>query len=146
MRDIASSWNQLSRENSVRTRYVDINYVPRVWEEEAVSDSEGAPFEKKSRLRYLQSRSRAINPTIWIGKEGASEKLLIHVKNQLRARELVKLKVQKAALVEEKTLTLATEVARSTDSTLVEVMGHTFSLYKKRDEAKITKEHPKLSR
>lgn len=55
--------------------------------------------------------------------------------NQLKARELVKVKVQKSALAETETTDLAEKVASSTDSTLVEVMGHTFSLYKRPEPA-----------
>jgi len=61
-----------------------------------------------------------------------------HVENQLKARELVKLKVQKAALTDTDTLTLAEKVSKSTTSTLVDVMGHTFTLYKKREATKTT--------
>jgi len=63
---------------------------------------------------------------------------LIHVQNQLKARELVKLKVHKAALTATDTITLAEKVSKSTSSILVEVMGHTFTLYKKREATKTT--------
>lgn len=56
-----------------------------------------------------------------------------HVRSQLKARELVKVKVQKTALAETETVALAEKVASSTSSTLVEVMGHTFTLYKRRE-------------
>ncbi len=71
--------------------------------------------------------------TIWLGKDGASEELLKHVTGQLRTRELVKVKVQKSALAETETANIAEKVAASTGSTLIEVMGHTFSLYKRKE-------------
>ncbi len=74
-----------------------------------------------------------MDATIWIGKEGASEELLKHVSNQFKARELVKVKVQKSALAETETAEVAEKVASSTESTLVEVMGHTFTLYKRQE-------------
>lgn len=86
-------------------------------------------------MRRLQFRSRKTDATIWIGKEGTTKELLKHVTNQLKARELVKVKVQKSALAETETADLAQKVASSTDSTLVEVMGHTFSLYKRPETA-----------
>jgi RNA-binding protein YhbY len=55
------------------------------------------------------------------------------VATQLKTRELVKLKVQKSALTETETSAVAEKVATSTGSTLVEVMGHTFTLYKRRE-------------
>ena len=102
-------------------------------QEEAISNCEGTPFEK-NRLRRLQSRSRRTESSVWIGKGGVSQELLAHVKNQLKVRELVKVKAQKAALSDTDTKELAEKVAESTNSTLLEVMGHTFSLYKKRTQ------------
>jgi RNA-binding protein len=87
-------------------------------------------------MRRLQSRSRETDPTIWVGKEGVSKELLKHVVNQLKARELVKVKVQKSALAETETALVAGRVASSTGSTLVEVMGHTFTLYKRQEATK----------
>lgn len=55
------------------------------------------------------------------------------VVTQLKTRELVKLKAQKSALTETETSAVAEKVAMSTGSTLVEVMGHTFTLYKRRE-------------
>lgn len=56
-----------------------------------------------------------------------------HVETQLRTRELVKLKMQKSALTATETNAVAEKVAAATGSTLVEVMGHTFTLYKRRE-------------
>jgi len=102
-----------------------------LWSEETIPNSEGTTFEKK-KLRQLQLRSRRLDATIWIGKDGASEELLKQVINQLKARELVKLKVHKSALATIETTQLAEKIAESTDATLIEVMGHTLTLYKRR--------------
>jgi RNA-binding protein len=131
----ATAGCELSSQNQARTRRNDINHLPRLREEETISYIEGTTFEK-NKLKYLQSRSRRTDPTIWIGKEGLTEELLTHVENQLKARELVKLKVQKAALTDTDTITLAEKVSKSTSSILVEAMGHTFTLYKKREATK----------
>jgi RNA-binding protein len=98
---------------------------------EEIPNSEGTAFEKK--LRGLRSKSRRTEVTIWIGKEGVSEALVSQVENQLKSRELVKVKVQRSALQEVRADAFAKEVAASTGSTLVEIMGHTFTLYKKRE-------------
>ena len=87
-------------------------------------------------MRRLQSKSRETDPTIWVGKDGVSEKLLKHVSSQLKTRELVKVKVQKSALAQTETTVVADRVASSTGSTLVEVMGHTFTLYKRHEATK----------
>ena len=112
--------------------------MPGLRNKEEIPDSEGTPFEK-NRLRRLQSRSRKMDPTIWIGKEGASEALMKQVANQLKSRELVKVKIQKSALSETATADFAGKVVASTGSTLVEVMGHTFTIYKRKEVRKVAK-------
>ncbi|HMK83493.1 MAG TPA: YhbY family RNA-binding protein [Candidatus Bathyarchaeia archaeon] len=87
-------------------------------------------------MKKLRSSSKVTDPTIWIGKGGASEHLIQQVENQLRSRELVKLKLQKTAHKNSETLVVAEKIAASTGSTLVDVIGHTFTLYRKR---KLTK-------
>jgi RNA-binding protein len=124
--------SQLPSPNTRRVWDNGVNYLLGMWNKETVPYSEGTAFEKK-RMRRLQSRSRKTDATIWIGKEGLSQELLKHVTNQLRALEMVKVRVQKSALAETETALLAEKVASSTGSTLIEVMGHTFTLYKRRE-------------
>lgn len=138
MRRLPSSWSELSSQDEIGTWDNGLNYLPGLRNKEEIPNSEGATFEKK-RLRRLQSRSRKMDPTIWIGKEGASEALMKQVVNQLKSRELVKLKIQKSALSETGTTDLAERVVASTGSTLVEVMGHTFTVYKRKEVQKVAK-------
>jgi len=102
-----------------------------MWSEEEISNREGAPFEKR-KLRGLKSRSRRTEATVWIGKDGASEALISQVENQLKTRELVKVKIQRSALREFETNDFVARVAGSTDSSIIEIIGHTFTVYKKR--------------
>jgi RNA-binding protein len=103
-----------------------------LWNKEEILDSEGTAFENR-KLKGLRSRSRRTEATIWIGKEGASEALLSQVENQLKSRELVKVKIHRSALQEVSASDFAKRVAASTGSTLVEIIGHTFTLFKKRE-------------
>jgi RNA-binding protein len=105
----------------------------KLWTQEAISNCEGTTFEK-TRLKLI-ARARVIEPTIWIGKEGPSQTLIHHVQNQLNARELVKLKLQKAALANSETENIAKEISKETQSILIDVMGHTFTLYKKKSKS-----------
>jgi RNA-binding protein len=77
-----------------------------------------------------------MDATVWIGKQGSTDQLLTQIASQLKTRELVKLKVHKSALEDTDTDVLAARIAASTKSTLVDVMGHTFTLYKKKERAK----------
>jgi len=81
----------------------------------------------------LKARSRVIEPTIWIGKEGPSQNLIQQVLKQLDARELVKLKLQKSALSNSETEDIAESISKATDSNLIDVIGHTFTLYKQKE-------------
>jgi RNA-binding protein YhbY len=57
------------------------------------------------------------------------------VQKQLDARELVKLKLQKSALTNSETEKIAETVRDATGSILIDVMGHTFTLYKKKSKS-----------
>jgi RNA-binding protein len=114
-----------------------------MWEQEAISHCERETLEN-SRLRKLKTRSRATKPTVWIGKEGASEDLVRQVENQLRTRELVKLKLQRSTLAKFETFEVAEEIAASTGSTLVDVIGHTFTLYKKDKPTRTIRKRPNV--
>jgi len=127
----SSSGGKLSCEDSVRVWNDRINYLSGMWDEEKIPNSEGAPFEKR-KLRALKSRSRETDATVWLGKEGASEAVVSQVESQLKSRELVKVKIQRSALREDEASDIATKIAASTGATLVEILGHTFTVYKKR--------------
>jgi len=83
----------------------------------------------KSRVKHELSTE---NPTVWIGKEGATAQLMSEINSQLEKREMIKGKILRTALKEARTKDIATEIAKQTGSTLVEVRGHTFMLYKPR--------------
>ncbi len=72
----------------------------------------------------------AERPTIWVGKDGATPKLLDEISRQLEKREIVKVRILKTALKQQQARDLSAEIARQTESTLVEVRGHTLLLYK----------------
>ncbi len=74
----------------------------------------------------------AERPTIWVGKDGATPKLLDEISRQLEKREIVKVRILKTALKQQQAKDLSAEIARQTESTLVEVRGHTLLLYKHR--------------
>lgn len=82
--------------------------------------------------RRVKQRLSAEKPTIWVGKGGVSQELLKEVNKQLDKNEMVKIKVLKAALESGKTREIASEIAGETRSSLVEVRGNTFMLYKRR--------------
>ncbi|MEM2319755.1 MAG: YhbY family RNA-binding protein [Candidatus Bathyarchaeia archaeon] len=71
-------------------------------------------------------------PTIWVGKRQVSQELIREIEKQLKSREVVKIKILKSALSEDKASEIASAIAKQTDAAVVEVRGHTFILYKRR--------------
>ncbi len=71
-------------------------------------------------------------PTIWVGKGGATPQIMEEISKQLDKRGMVKVKILKSALKEEEAKSVASKIAQQTNSTLIEVRGHTLMLYKPR--------------
>ena len=82
----------------------------------------------------IKSSLRTERPTLHIGKEGATAQIINEVSKQLDAREMIKAKILKTALKDEEAKNIATKIAEQTDSELVEVRGHTFLLYKRKQK------------
>jgi RNA-binding protein len=81
--------------------------------------------------RRIKRKLSEENPTIWIGKGGASQELVKEVLKQLDKKEMVKIKILKTALGEEEPKQIALRISEQTEASLVEVRGHTFMLYKR---------------
>jgi len=82
--------------------------------------------------RRLRQELSAEKPTVWVGKEGSTPQIVNEVSRQLEQREVVKAKILQTALKYMETKEIAGKIANQTDSTLVEIRGHTFILYRKR--------------
>ena len=83
----------------------------------------------KRRIKRALSDER---PTVHIGKEGATAQIIGEVAKQLDARKMIKAKILKTALTEEKAKDIAAKITQQTEAELVEVRGHTFILYKRK--------------
>lgn len=81
--------------------------------------------------RRIKREVSAEKPTIWVGKQGAAQ-IVNEVSRQLDQREIVKVKLLKSALRTEITKDIASKMAQKTSSTLIDVRGHTFILYRPR--------------
>lgn len=82
--------------------------------------------------RRIKREWSAQKPTVWIGKEGASQKIINEINRQLEQHEIVKAKIHQTALKNQETKNIATNIAAQTNSTLIDTRGHTLVLYKKR--------------
>jgi RNA-binding protein len=82
--------------------------------------------------RRIKRELSAEKPTVWVGKEGTTQQIVNEISRQLDKREIVKAKILKSALKDEEAKSVASKIAKQTDSSLIEVRGHTFLLYKRR--------------
>jgi RNA-binding protein len=82
--------------------------------------------------RRIKRRLGEERPTIWIGKNGASDESLKEIEKQLEQKKMVKIKILKSALEKDEAKEIASRIAEQTEASLVEVRGHTFMLYKRR--------------
>lgn len=88
--------------------------------------------ENMKMLRALANKERAL---FQMGKDGISENLVKTVSDSLEAHELVKIALLKTSPIETKEA--AEIVANATRSEIVQVIGHTFVLYRRSKKNKL---------
>lgn len=86
----------------------------------------------------LKRRASSIEPTVRVGKKGITEAQVKEILKQLEARRTVKVKVLKSALVSETVEEIAQRISSETGSRVIQIIGHTFTLYKPRERRKRT--------
>ncbi len=79
---------------------------------------------------YLRSLANPLTAILQIGKNGLNDNLIKQVDDALEARELIKLSVLETA--PEENHVLAEQLAFSTNSFLVQVVGNKITLYRAR--------------
>jgi len=82
--------------------------------------------------RRIKRELSAEKPTIWVGKEGVAPRIVNEVSRQLDKKEMVKARILKSTLKNEDAKNVASKIAQQTSSTLIDIRGHTFILYKRR--------------
>ncbi|MEM1550778.1 MAG: YhbY family RNA-binding protein [Candidatus Bathyarchaeia archaeon] len=82
------------------------------------------------RRRFTEKGSRHIEATIRVGKKGITETQIKEISKQLEARRKVKVKVLRSALLTNSVEKIAHKVASETGSKIIQIIRHTFTLYK----------------
>ena len=95
--------------------------------------------------RYKRIYS-AENPTVWVGKEGSTAQILGEISRQLDQHEIVKGRILQTALKDVDARAMAEKLAKETESTLIEVRGHTFILFRKKRKLSTAEKVVKPSR
>lgn len=94
--------------------------------------------------RYLRALAHELKPVVWMGHEGMTPALIEKVNFELENHELIKVKVLEAA--PEDNETFGPQVAKATNSALVQTIGHQVLLYRARQkdpEIVLPKDAPK---
>lgn len=109
------------------------NHMLQLWEALANTtkgrEKEMIPSKLRRRIKRELSSEK---PTIWVGKNGATGQVMAEICRQLEEREMVKIKMLKSALKNKEAKALASEIAQQTGASLIDVRGHTITLYKRR--------------
>jgi len=83
---------------------------------------------------YLRGLANNVPPIFQVGKGGVSDNMIKQFDDALEARELIKASVLKNST--EETRNICEEIARRTNSEIVQVIGSKFVLYKESKENK----------
>jgi RNA-binding protein len=81
--------------------------------------------------RHVRHVLKDEKPTMWVGKDGLTPEVSNEVENQLTKNKMVKVRILPTALQNETANTIASKAAERTESSLVEVRGHVFILYRR---------------
>lgn len=85
---------------------------------------------------YLRALANNLDSIFQIGKNGLSENLIKQIDDALESRELIKFSILETA--PEDNFTLANELAKATNSFLVQIVGNKVTLFRsKRNFSKI---------
>ncbi len=93
-------------------------------------------------LRFLRSRAHCLKPVVIIGQDRCSPGVLKHVDQALEQHELLKVRLTDAKMAEVKSA--ADALAAATGCAIVQRIGHTLVLYRRRLEGKPTIRLPRV--
>ena len=84
--------------------------------------------------RFVKHKLKDEGPTVWIGKEGLTQQSLNEIEKQLKKNKMLKIKILKSALLKETKKAIAEKAAQTTGALLVDIRGHTFILYRRKEK------------
>ena len=94
--------------------------------------SPGSVALRGKQRRYLRGLGVALKPSVMVGKEGLSEKVLAAVEDAIATHELIKVRLLES--VDGPRKEVARELAEKAGVELVQVLGRTVLLYRRNDE------------
>ena len=85
-----------------------------------------------SERSFLRSQAHHLEPIVFIGKSGITDGTIEMVNKALEARELIKIKFRE---YKDEKKSLSHQIATSTESNLVGIIGHTVILFRQNPNA-----------
>jgi RNA-binding protein len=82
--------------------------------------------------KYLQSLAHSFKPVVTIGNSGLTDAVINETNSVLETHELIKAKVNADTKDDRKKI--AEKMAKQTESTVVQIIGHIVILYRPRDK------------
>ena len=82
--------------------------------------------------RFLRGLGHGLRPFVMIGKHHLNDEVVKSTHEALEAHELIKVRIQEGCLTDRKTV--ASELSSETGSAVVQILGHTFLLYRPSDK------------
>ena len=79
----------------------------------------------------LKEKAKLLEPMIRIGKAGLSDGVIKEIKNQLKKKKMIKIKILRSCLKEKNKKEVAKELAEKTNSELIDRVGFIAVLRKK---------------
>jgi RNA-binding protein len=76
-------------------------------------------------MQRLKTLSTELEPTLWVGKNGANKAIVDELRDQLKLRKLVKVRILKTALLQTSRDEIARELAQASGAQLVDLKGAT---------------------
>ena len=82
------------------------------------------------KLYKLKKESVKLDPLLSIGKNGMTEQVINELKNQLKVKKLVKVRIHKNSGEADEMKNAAVELCEKSSAELIDVRGRTITLYK----------------
>lgn len=79
----------------------------------------------------LRRKARAMQPILNIGKNGITDSLILEIEKVLKARKLVKIKLNRSAIEDKDKKEIVKEIVARTGAELIDFVGFNIVLYKK---------------
>lgn len=86
----------------------------------------------KSQIRELRSHAHALNPIVMLGSKGYTEAVQAEIERALFDHELIKIRI--SGFERDERRELAQEICDMHKAELIQILGHTVVLYRKRTQ------------